>query len=629
MTSAVGRPGVLMHASASRARLRLSRYGFIGARPATHFPEEPPCHVQANRTLFVGRIITTLRRHVHYLIVALTLLSASMYAGHSTRANDAGDVHPLFDLSAVAGSPFPSDRFTVSDPEQITGRRVALPFPADCVANRSDCDDVTVLNELDGFNQHPRVSIPFDGDIDLSTATSENIFFVEVPERADEPPVGASCDSDAAEVDGEPSIGRLVGINQIVWDPEAHTLHARADEALEEHARYVLVVSRGVRDTNGTPIAASRNFETYRRDLCQLGDPESVWYRRQLIRAEWAARRAGVQTRDIAAVSLFHTQSSTYLMHRLHDAVFAAPEPARADFALGPAGERTVFALANVTAVTFNRQVSTAPTFSPEAGQLTLLRFDPGAVGTIAFGRYTAPDFRTHPGESIAPFATGTGAPAPTGTQTVYFNVYLPAGTPPPGGWPVAIHGTGSGGHKNLQMGGTTSQFAARGVALIAINIAGHGYGPLSTLTVARTDGPALTFPAGGRATDQSGDGAIGLDEGFLATGARGSRDLYDGYAQTAADLMQLVRVIQAGVDVDGDGAPDLDASRISYWGWSIGSNYGIGFVAATPEVTAAAFESIGGPALEHRRLSPVARGVRSAAGSPRGRRRCSTARPA
>ena len=228
----------------------------------------------------------------------------------------------------------------------------------------------------------------------------------------------------------------------------------------------------------------------------------------------------------------------------------------------------------------------------------------------MAFGRYTAPDFRAHPGESIPPFATGAGGPAPTGTQTVYFNLYLPAGTPPAGGWPVAIHGGGSSGHKNLQLGSTTSQFALRGVALITINIAGHGYGPLSTLTVARTDGPALTFPAGGRATDQNGDGAIGLDEGFLATGARESRDLYDGYAQTAADLMQLVRVIQAGVDVDGDGAPDLDASRIWYRGWSIGSNYGIGFVATTPEVTAAAFESIGGPALEHRRNSPVARGV-------------------
>jgi hypothetical protein len=187
--------------------------------------------------------------------------------------------------------------------------------------------------------------------------------------------------------------------------------------------------------------------------------------------------------------------------------------------------------------------------------------------------------------------------------------VYLPAGTPPVGGWPVAIHGHGSSGHKNLGIGSTTSQFALRGVALIMINIAGHGYGPLSTLTVARNDGTSLTFPAGGRATDQNGDGAIGLDEGFLASEAYAMRDLYDGYAQTAADLMQLVRVIQAGVDIDGDGARDLDPNQISYWGWSLGANYGMGFYAVTPEVTAAAFESIGGPATEHRRLSPVARG--------------------
>jgi hypothetical protein len=141
------------------------------------------------------------------------------------------------------------------------------------------------------------------------------------------------------------------------------------------------------------------------------------------------------------------------------------------------------------------------------------------------------------------------------------------------------------------------------------INAAGHSHGPLSTLTVARTDGTRVTFPAGGRSLDQNGDGQIELDEGFRAAGAYEIRDLYDGYAQTAADLMQLVRVIRAGVDVDGDGATDLDASRVTYWGWSIGSNYGMGLFASTPEIKAAAFESIGGPAGEHRRLSTVARG--------------------
>ncbi len=37
-------------------------------------------------------------------------------------------VHPLFDLAAVTTSPFPTDRFTVADNTQNTGRRVNLPL---------------------------------------------------------------------------------------------------------------------------------------------------------------------------------------------------------------------------------------------------------------------------------------------------------------------------------------------------------------------------------------------------------------------------------------------------------------------------------------------------------------------
>ena len=43
-----------------------------------------------------------------------------------------------------------------------------------------------------------------------------------------------------------------------------------------------------------------------------------------------------------------------------------------------------------------------------------------------------------------------------------------------------------------------------------------------------------------------------------------------------AADLMQLVRAIQAGIDIDGDEHSDIDPSRITYWGWSLGSHYGM-----------------------------------------------------
>ena len=486
-----------------------------------------------------------------------------------------------------------------------------------------------MLNELDGFNQHPRLSIPFDGDIDLSTATSENIFLVEVPERADEPPVGASCDSDAAEVDGEPSIGRLVGINQIVWDPEAHTLHARADEALEEHARYVLVVSRGVRDTNGTPIAASRNFETYRRDLCQLGDPESVWYRRQLIRAEWAARRAGVQTAR-------HRGGQLVPHAELH--VPDAPAARRSLRGAG-AGAGRLRAWAGGRAHGLRARERHGRDVQPPGldGADVLARGRPAHAAALRPGRRRHDRVRPlhRPGLPHAPGRVDRAVRDRHGRAGADRHAdgllqRLPAGRHAPAG---RLAGRDPrhrlGRHKNLQMGGTTSQFAARGVALIAINIAGHGYGPLSTLTVARTDGPALTFPAGGRATDQSGDGAIGLDEGFLATGARGSRDLYDGYAQTAADLMQLVRVIQAGVDVDGDGAPDLDASRISVLGL-------VDWQQLRHRLRRRDARGHGGGVRVDRRPgarapAPQPGGARrsSAAGSPRGRRRCSTARPA
>src|SRR5215204_4251820 len=350
------------------------------------------------------------RNRARYLsILAIALMAISLPANVSTRAHHTLAVHARFELSSLAASPFPSDRFTVADPDQNTGRRVALPMPADCIAHQSDCNDIAVLNELDGFNQHPRISIPFDGDIDVSTVTSDAIFLVEAPASAAEPAVGASCDNDAAELESESSVGRRVGINQIVWDVATRTLHARADEALEEHARYVLIVTRRVLDTTGKPIAASRDFKTYRQQLCRLDHPESVWYRRQLMRAEWIARCAGVQNRDIAAVSVFHTQSATYMARRLHEQIFAAPAPTPADFHLGSGGARTVYNLADIASVTFNRQMTTGPTLSPTAGSLVGLRFVAGAVGRVAFGRYQSYDFRVHPGEYIPAVPTANG----------------------------------------------------------------------------------------------------------------------------------------------------------------------------------------------------------------------------
>ena len=80
-------------------------------------------------------------------------------------AAQAAGVAPGFDRSSPSGAPFPTDRYTAADATQLTGVRVDLPKP-NCAVRPSDCQDIDVLNTLDGFNVQPRISIPFTGAID-------------------------------------------------------------------------------------------------------------------------------------------------------------------------------------------------------------------------------------------------------------------------------------------------------------------------------------------------------------------------------------------------------------------------------------------------------------------------------
>ena len=83
----------------------------------------------------------------------------------------------------------PSARFTIADPAQITGRRLALPLPA-CSADPSGCDEVRLLNELDGWSINPRLAIPFSAPIDLGSVTRESGLIVPLWAEPLPSPVG-------------------------------------------------------------------------------------------------------------------------------------------------------------------------------------------------------------------------------------------------------------------------------------------------------------------------------------------------------------------------------------------------------------------------------------------------------
>src|SRR5260221_14719363 len=121
---------------------------------------------------------TTLTEKYSFLRRAIILLVAAVLL---TPALAAAATHPLFNLQSTTQSPFPSDRFTAFDSQQLTGLRVNMPLP-NCATRPSDCADLTLLNQLDGFNLQPRLSIAFDGAIDPSTGNSNHEFLVTLPE---------------------------------------------------------------------------------------------------------------------------------------------------------------------------------------------------------------------------------------------------------------------------------------------------------------------------------------------------------------------------------------------------------------------------------------------------------------
>ena len=183
------------------------------------------------------------------------------------------------------------------------------------------------------------------------------------------------------------------------------------------------------------------------------------------------------------AGTLFSTQSSTAdlakIMHQIKQS-----NPAPASFMVGDAGAtRAVFSTSDVTAITFNRQTGTAPSFTASPLPLAALSVVPGAIGKIAYGKFSSPDYETS--SKYIP-ATGTlnGQPQVQGHNELIFQLFLPSGTKPANGWPVAIFGHGFTDSMYGAPWAVASVFASQGIATLSINVVGHGGGPKGTLSV-------------------------------------------------------------------------------------------------------------------------------------------------
>lgn len=176
------------------------------------------------------------------------------------------------------------------------------------------------------------------------------------------------------------------------------------------------------------------------------------------------------------------------------------------------------------------------------------------AVDRVVAGVVTSPDFRGADGIWVGSRFSGE-APAPE--QELDFLLTLPASGAPP--YPVVLlqHGFGGGNEIVLDLG---PRLAAEGLATIGIDAVQHGRrgNPLNLLR-------ARPFAA---------------------------RDII---RQTIADQMAVLRAIEAGIDIDGDGEADLDAERMSYLGISLGGLLGATLVAVEDILPTAVLNVAGG----------------------------------
>jgi dienelactone hydrolase len=515
----------------------------------------------------------------------LALLLLVLAAGGAAAAPPALLVEPRFDLDATgARAPFPSNHLTVADPAQRTGLRVALPRPP-CAAQPSGCDDVLVLDELDGFDLDPRLSLPFTGPIDPATVTVRSVFLVRL---APGPP-------------------EAIGLDRLVYDPDAHTLYGRPESLLEPETRYGLVVTRELRDGQGRPVRRAGGLARF---LGQRGGPAEVRaYRDALGRLLATLGRRGLKPEEVVAASVFTTGSvSTFLEQAREGLDRRPPEPATMTAVEG--GGRAWFPRAATSGLVLRPQVRSDVTavdaFPDQSLPLAAL---PPEVGGLGVGWFRSPWYLT-PGRRLADHATGRPLAEPGLMMPIAFVVLTPAGPPPPGGWPVAVMGHGYAGEmfsSALLIAGT---LARHGLATVAITVVGHGGGPEGRLLVHRAGERPLEIRVPGRGLDLDGDGAIGRTEGFgilpsSRTALIGTRD---ALRQQVVDLMALLRALRGGLDVDGDGTPDTRGDRFVYVGQSLGGIYGTLLLAVDPLVQAGVLNVPGGPIAEVARQSPFFR---------------------
>jgi dienelactone hydrolase len=226
-----------------------------------------------------------------------------------------------------------------------------------------------------------------------------------------------------------------------------------------------------------------------------------------------------------------------------------------------PEGAEVSAALLFSTQHTVSDSAAVARDIAARAQQIT---YQPGPTCTdagkfrVCEGKMRASDYRTKEG-----FIDETNL-VPQAAYDIPVIAYLPRGRTPP--FPTLLYGHGLNGDRK-QAERLAEIAAPKGYATIAIDALRHGQHPDGPKTIAAIDFFGISL-----------QGQDLID----------TRRLRDNFRQSAYDKLQLVQLLRRGLDLDRDGAVDVNAQRLTYLGVSLGGIMSAEFLAFAPEVRVA-----------------------------------------
>lgn len=500
----------------------------------------------------------------------------------STPANSA--FRPLFQ-PAFGVFPYPYDAYFAGSTDG-TLNLPASPFSPVTFVPPGRTTAEPVQNALDGFSTTTHFTVRFEGGINLASVNAASLVVLQVTTDLASKGVTGLVRPLALGTDYAVSLAAEAGANGSV-------LNITPLRPLAAKSSYLVLLTNGITSSAGAAAAADTDFATIRaqiisefnarpanappapaactpvanatlRSLCQLTSTHFL-----------VARAAGLNLANIVLSFSFSTQSINDTL-----AILSATPLSGTDGAV----------------VVQNTGLTTAQVLPGSPGLARIY------AGTIRVPYYLTPPSTTAPTAPLNNYWVSAGPPAvPSLDQTsrllTRFNpvpnrvatldipllLTVPAvGGPGPNGWPIVLfqHGTPRTRADALLV---ADSFAARGMAVIAIDLPLHGITPADAFAALRQAGRERIFDLD---LVNNTTGAAGPDGTIDETGTHfiNLANLLvsrDNARQAVSDIITVLKAIPS-IDFNANGTPDFDPARIHLVGYSLGGIIGTTVLGST-----------------------------------------------